>query len=123
VEWVELPMNVAAKEGYFVCRVIGESMNKKIPNGSWCLFKKDSGGTRQGKIVLVEHYNIQDSDFGAGYTVKQYHSEKSTSEEHWSHETIGLKSLSDNAGYEDIVLEGDEVGELKVVGEFVMVLG
>ena len=29
---------------------------------SWCLFKQDSGGTREGKIVLVEDYNIQDSE-------------------------------------------------------------
>ncbi len=33
-EWIELPMNISAKEGYFVCKVIGESMNKKIPNGA-----------------------------------------------------------------------------------------
>jgi len=51
-------------------------MNKKIPNGSYCLFKQDEGGSRNGKIVLAEHYSIQDADFGAGYTVKEYHSTK-----------------------------------------------
>jgi DUF2075 family protein len=38
-EWIELPFNVAIKEGYFVCKIEGESMNKIIPNGSYCLKK------------------------------------------------------------------------------------
>ncbi len=121
-EWLELPINVTAREGYFVCKVIGESMNKRIPNGSWCLFKKDPGGSREGKIVLVEHYNIQDSDFGAGYTVKSYHSEKISSDDSWGHKRIVLKPLSYEPGFEDIILNGDEISKLKVVGEFITVL-
>ena len=121
-DWVELPINIMAKKDYFVCKVIGESMNKKIPNGSLCLFKKDPGGSREGKIVLVEHYNIQDSDFGAGYTVKSYHSEKNLSEDNWVHKKIVLKPLSFDPGFEDITLDGDEINELKVVGEFITVL-
>ncbi|UPT72295.1 MAG: hypothetical protein M0D53_04140 [Flavobacterium sp. JAD_PAG50586_2] len=76
LDWIELPTNVSAKEGYFVCKVVGESMNTKIDNGAYCLFRKDTGGSREGEIVLVEHYSIQDSDFGAGYTIKEYHSQK-----------------------------------------------
>jgi len=121
-EWVELPINIMAKKDYFVCKVIGESMNKKIPNGSFCLFKRDPGGSREGKIVLVEHYNIQDSDFGAGYTVKSYHSERISSEDSWVHKEIVLKPLSFDPGYEDIILNGDEINELKVVGVFITVL-
>jgi DUF2075 family protein len=121
-EWIELPMNVTAKEGYFVCQIIGESMNKKIKNGTWCLFKKDTGGTREGKIVLVEHYNIQDSIFGSGYTVKTYHSIKNITHESWSHESIVLKPSSFDSKYKNIVLEGDEINSLKVIGEFVTAL-
>ncbi len=119
---VELPINIMAKKDYFVCKVIGESMNKKIPNGSFCLFKKDPGGSREEKIVLVEHYNIQDSDFGAGYTVKSYHSEKIFSEDSWAHKKIVLKPLSFDRGFEDITIDGDKINELKVVGEFITVL-
>lgn len=121
-EWVELPMNISAKEGYFVCQVIGESMNKKIDNGSWCLFKKDIGGSREGKIVLVQHYNIQDSSFGAGYTIKTYHSEKDITNESWSHKSIVLKPLSFDPQFEDIILDENEISELKVIGEFITVL-
>lgn len=121
-QWIELPFNITAREGYFVCKVVGESMNKKIPNGSYCLFKRDEGGTREGKIVLVQSTFIQDADFGSGYTVKQYHSEKRVDEDGWRHTTITLKPMSDNPAYKDIVLKGDEVRSLRVVGVFERVL-
>lgn len=122
LEWVELPMHISAKEDYFICQIIGESMNKKIKNGAWCLFKKPTGGIREGKIVLVEHYKIQDSSFGAGYTVKTYHSEKNVTDETWSHESIILKPSSFDSGFKDIVLKQDEISSLKVIGEFVTTL-
>lgn len=120
--WIEPPMNIAAKKGYFVCKVIGESMNKKIPNGSYCLFKQDEGGTRNGKIVLVESTNIKDSEFGSGYTVKEYHSKKKTSLDEWKHQFITLKPLSNLANYSDIELSDDELINFRVVGIFEKVL-
>lgn len=122
--WIEPPFNISAKKGYFVCIVVGESMNKRIPNGSFCLFKQDEGGSRNGKIVLVESTSINDSEFGSGYTVKEYHSiKKITNHNHWRHETIILKPLSTKEGYEDIVLFEDDFLNLKVVGIFDRVIG
>lgn len=121
-DWVELPNHISSRKGYFVCKVIGESMNKRIPNGSWCLFKQDSGGSREGKIVLVEHYKIQESDFGSGYTVKMYHSKKNIFESSWEHSSITLKPLSTYPIFEEIHLQPDELSELKVIGEFVQVI-
>lgn len=123
LQWIELPFNIAVKKGYFVSKVVGESMNKKIPNGSYCLFRQYEGGSRDGKIVLVESFNIQDSDFGSGYTVKEYRSKKSEDNEQWSHESITLKPLSNDSAYQNIELTGDEVSSLKVVGIFECVLG
>jgi hypothetical protein len=40
-------------------------MNKIIPNNSVCLFRKDTGGSRNGKIVLAEVSNLQDPDSGS----------------------------------------------------------
>ncbi len=123
-EWIELPGSYKPNRDFFVCKVFGESMNKKIPNGSWCLFKKDPGGSREGKIVLVEHYDIQDSDFGAGFTIKLYHSEKVITEDNWSHESIHLKPFSTNSNYKEIVFSDKEsLDQLKVVGAFIAVLG
>jgi len=116
--WVEPPFNISVKKGNFICKVVGESMNKKIPNGSYCLFKQDEGGSRNGKIVLVESTNIHDSEFGSGYTVKEYHSKKNVSTDQWSHETIILKPLSDKEEYSEIELRNDEMNNFKVVGIF-----
>ena len=97
-------------------------MNKIIPNGSICLFRKDTGGSRNGRICLVEHTDLQDADFGSCYTVKEYQSKKSHKSESWEHEKITLKPLSTNSDYEDIILEKDETNQLKVVGIFEAVL-
>lgn len=118
LDWVELPFNISTKEGYFVCKVIGESMNKKIPNGSYCLFRQDEGGSRNGKTVLVESLNIQDKDSGASYTVKEYHSEKIINENGWSHQSITLKPISSDDTYEDIVLTEEQLDNFKVIGIF-----
>lgn len=116
--WIELPFNITARKGYFVCKVVGESMNKRIPNGSYCLFKPDEGGSRNGKIVLVESTSINDSEFGSGYTVKEYHSTKAVFEEEWTHESITLKPLSTIKDYKDIILSGDDIQNFRVVGIF-----
>jgi uncharacterized protein len=104
VEWIELPPNVTAREGYFVCQVIGESVNQRIPNGSYCLFSKDLGGSRNGKIVLVELTNFQDAEFGSKYTIKEYSSRKEIVDDQWSHSSIVLKPLSDQF-FEPIILD------------------
>jgi DUF2075 family protein len=120
--WIEPPFNISVKKGYFVCRVLGESMNKIIPNGSYCLFKQDEGGTRNGKIVLVESTSINDSEFGSGYTVKEYQSIKTQAGEGWKHEKIILKPLSTSEKYENIELTESDLSNFKVIGIFERVI-
>jgi len=121
--WIEPPFNISVKKGYFICKVIGESMNKKIPNGSYCLFKQDEGGTRNGRIVLVESSNIHDEEFGSGYTVKEYHSKWSNHNEERRHESIVLKPLSTDPEYSEIELVDDELNNFRVVGILEKVIG
>ena len=107
----------------FVTRVVGESMNKRIINGSWCLFKSDQGGSRNGKIVLVQSSHIQDVETGSSYTVKCYHSEKvSTEKGEWEHGKIVLSPMSSVGAFGDIELVGDQAESFGVVGEFVAIL-
>lgn len=122
-DWVELPDSFLPQKGHFVARVVGESMNKRIPDGSWCLFKENPGGSRNNKIVLVQHRDIQDQDTGSTYTVKLYSSEKIDNGDEWRHSKIVLKPDSYKEGYRDLEFEDDLLQELKVVGEFVAVLG
>lgn len=121
-DWVELPDSFRPQAGHFVARVVGESMNKRIPNGAWCLFKQDQGGSRNGKIVVVQHRDIQDPDTGASYTVKRYSSEKVQEGDEWRHSRIVLKPESYIEGYEDLVFDRVQADELTVVGEFVAVI-
>ncbi len=123
-DWVELPDAFRPQPGLFVAKVVGESMNRRIPNGSWCLFKQAPGGTRQGKVVLVQHRNIDDIDTGGHYTIKVYESEKASHDDGgWQHKKITLKPDTTASGYEPIVLTGEVAGELKVIAELVAVLG
>lgn len=121
INYIELESENKAKGDYFACRVIGESMNKVIPNGSICLFEKYLGGSRNGKIVLVEMTDLKDSDTGSNYTIKEYTSKKTTSEEGWKHEEIILLPKS-NKSYPPIILRDEETINLKVVGVFIKVL-
>ena len=121
-DWIELPSRYKPSDDLFACTVEGESMNKVIPNGSICLFRKYTAGSRNGRIVLVEHTSIQDPDFGSGYTVKEYQSKKNVEDDQWSHQSIILKPLSYNLEYDDIVIEEDELSDLRVIGVFECVL-
>jgi hypothetical protein len=116
--WVELPMQVSPREGYFIAQVIGESMNKEIPNGSFCLFEeyKNIAGSRDGEIVLVQCTNIQDGNYGSGFTIKKYSSVKVVSEESYRHKSITLKPFSYDDSFKDIELLEDDLVDFKVIG-------
>jgi hypothetical protein len=123
-QWVELPDSFRIKPGHFIARVVGESMNRRIANGSWCLFSKNTGGSRQGKVVLVQHRSISDPDTGGQYTVKRYESEKITSGDgDWRHSRITLKPDSTDPRYKPMVFEEENASDLKVIAEMVAVLG
>lgn len=109
-------------QDYFACKIIGESMNRVIPNGSICLFKPYTGGSRNGKIVLVENIDIQDQDFNSAFTIKTYSSEKTVSEEGWGHTSITLRPNSYDDAYKNIILTEEYGAEMRVVGEFIKVL-
>ena len=122
VEWLNIPEKIKPSKDLFACQVIGESMNKVIPNGALCLFRKYSGGSRNGQIVLVENTNMHDSDFGSCYTVKEYDSKKYEDEDGWKHQSIILKPLSTDSSYENIVLEDEDMATFKVIGTFEFVI-
>ncbi|WP_323787664.1 DNA/RNA helicase domain-containing protein [Psychroserpens sp.] len=121
-KWIELPEYVKYSDDYFAFKVAGESMNKIIHNGSICLFKKYRGGSRNGKIVLVQSTEIQDNDFGSGYTVKEYSSTKSFAKDSWSHQSIILNPQSFDKSFESIVLSEEGLDDFKVIGTFELVL-
>jgi superfamily II DNA or RNA helicase len=118
---IEGPENSSGND-YFACRIIGESMNRLIPNGSICLFKPYTGGSRNGKIVLVENRGDPDPDFNSVFTIKTYSSEKSVSQETWGHTFVVLRPNSFDSSYQNIIITEENAAEMRVVGEFVKIL-
>lgn len=121
-KWIQPPEHIAIRDGYFVAQVIGESMNRCIPNGSWCLFKTNPSGSRNGKIVLVQHRNIQDPAYCGSFTIKIYKSKKVPTVEGWQHEQIALEPHSDRPEFKTLYLNPDASQELHLLGEYVTII-
>jgi superfamily II DNA or RNA helicase/SOS-response transcriptional repressor LexA len=111
----------ALSPSMFVAQVAGKSMEPTIPDGGYCLFTFETGGTRNGRIVLAQKSDIADQDTGASYTVKTYQSTKTAdSVTGWQHESITLKPV--NPAYHEIVIPPSEADDFRIVAFFVEVL-
>ena len=120
-EWITWDGAPQFSTGMFVARVEGASMEPLIPSGSYCLFRPPPAGSRQGRRLLIAHDDIRDPQGGGTFTVKVYSSEKRASQDRaWEHARIILKPL--NPAFEPIVLSGAQVGEVRVIAEFVSVI-
>ncbi|MDO8371017.1 MAG: DNA/RNA helicase domain-containing protein [Pseudomonadota bacterium] len=123
VEWVSLPDIYRPQPGMFIAQVVGESMNRRIPNGSWCLFRANPQGTRVGKIVVAEHRSIEDPESGGSYTVKIYSSEKFQSADgSWSHLAVKLAPDSTDPKFKSLVFQPESADSVKIVAEMIAVL-
>ena len=119
--WVVPKTSRSLGEGMFVAQVVGRSMEPRIPDRSWCLFRGPVEGSRQGRIVLVQHQSIHDPESSGGsYTVKRYESEKAGDTESWQHTRVTLMPV--NPEFEPIVLEAVDEGDVSVVAELIEVL-
>lgn len=121
-EWIQVPGHIRITPSLFACTVVGESMNRIIPNGSICLFSANPGGSRNGKIVLVECSHAADPDTDSRFTVKEYESVKVQQDGGWHHKLIRLLPRSDDESFEPLELTDDQSESYRVVGEFVRVL-
>ena len=114
--WIKVSGLEKPTPEHFVARVVGKSMEPLIPDGSYCLFRRYIGGSREGKIVLVQSVGIQDPENSGSFTVKKYHSDKVDGQDlDWKHTKIELQPT--NKSFKPIVLSGD-VGDVNVIAEF-----
>ena len=122
IGWKPLGGVFKLNKDMFIAQVVGKSMEPTIKDGSWCLFRPDQGGSRNGKIVLVESRKILDPETNTSYTIKRYFSEKAAGEDENSfrHKKIILRP--DNKYFDDIVLENVREDEFHVAAEFVEVV-
>ena len=119
IGWIYVT-NQSLKRGMFAARVVGHSMEPRIPSGSFCLFRPCPAGSREGKLLLVQVNTHESPEDGGRYTVKRYHSKKESMQDGWQHTSIELQPL--NPRYKPIVITADDADAVRVIGEFVCVI-
>jgi len=119
--WVRPNTTKRLDQGMFVAQVVGRSMESRIPDGAYCIFRGPVAGSRTGKILLVQHNDIHDSETGGSYTVKEFDSRGVQGKEGQERAgTILLKPL--NPEFQPIELTGVNKNEVRVVAELTEVL-
>jgi Predicted transcriptional regulator len=119
--WMKVDVPIKLNKDMFIAQVVGKSMEPTIPDGSYCIFRFERGGSRNGLVVLVESRLVSDPEFYQRYTIKRYNSKKEISDEGtWRHTKIILSP--DNKDFEDLILENVSDEDFRVVAEFVCVL-
>ena len=119
--WMNVDAAIKLTKDMFIARVVGSSMEPTIKDGSYCVFRKERGGSREGLVVLVESRQVADPETNQKFTVKRYHSEKERLPDGtWRHKRIELSP--DNKEFQPIILENAAEDDFKVIAEFVAVV-
>jgi len=115
--WVKVQGVGKLTRNMFVIRAVGHSMEPRIADGDFCVCRANVVGSRNNKIVLVQHNDFYDSENQGSYSIKKYSSEKAYDKEtgEWLHEKIVLKPL--NPSYDPIVIDNED--GFIVIGEFI----
>jgi hypothetical protein len=107
----------------FVARVVGKSMEKSVPDGSYCLFRRFEAGAApsaislDGRRVVVELREGAESDLGGRYTLKRWRVATLDPSEG----VIEIELRPDNREYRTIRMQRSD-GEIRVVAELLEVL-
>jgi len=109
-------------ETMFVVRAVGDSMEPRIKNGDYCIFKANSAGpySQRGGIYLFQYQGEPDPHTGGSYTIKGYQSHKGK-----DGFNIRVELLPKNKSYSPLVFDqkdGDISLKLHFVAAFVGIL-
>lgn len=116
--WIKVEGFGKLNRHMYVVRAVGNSMEPKISDGDYCVFRANPAGSRQGKIILAQHHNKYDSDYCGSYSIKEYTSKKAYDKDgNWSHEEIVLQPKNDE--YNPIFINEEDSEDFRIVGEFV----
>jgi type III restriction enzyme len=116
--WIEVEGFKRLDDKMFVAKAIGRSMEPRIHDGDYLVFRAHPTGTRQGKIVLARG-PITDPEIGGPYTVKSYSSEKvEDPETGWRHTRIILSPLSREFRPIRVETADDQASPVQIVAEY-----
>lgn len=119
--WVDLNLKGSAQD-YFAAFVYGESMQPRITNGDLCLFRKYSGGSRQGKIFLIQARSLHDSETGEAFVVKKYMRQTPPRSSQAEEAESVIHLISENPRFSPIILYGLKDEEIQTIAEFIKVI-
>jgi len=123
-EWAAPCGRTSAGRGLFIAQVVGESMNRRIPNGAWCLWRACAGTPERGRVVLAEHRGTTDAETGAEYTVKLFDFETREVERGGPEcVRVALRPDSSDEGFRPLTFDASDGEALRIIAEFVEVLG
>lgn len=120
IGWVDAGIKGSSKD-HFACFISGQSMSPRIENGDLVLFKKYQGGTRQGKIFLIQARGLHDTETGDSFVVKKYMRQTPSRSESQEKPAV-IHLISENPRFPPIVLVGLRDDEIQTIAEFVKVL-
>ena len=119
--WIRAEGMGMLNRNMYVVQASGHSMEPRIHDGDYCVFRANPAGSRQGKIVIVQHRNYYDTDYSGAYSIKEYLSSKSYDEfGNWQHERVELKPF--NKDFDSIIITPEDGDDFRVIGEFVGVI-
>lgn len=132
--WVRVPQGMRGDDRCFVAQVFGRAMEPLIPDGAYCMFRIAGAGSHHCKILLLQHHAIWDPDTGGTYTVARYEavsesapsSEPASGNEPTSHHTwhhTSIRLVPSNPAFATISLSPDQVEDLRIIAEFLRVIG
>ena len=115
--WIKVEGLGKLNRNMYVVQAVGRSMEPAIYHNDYCVFRANPAGSRQGKIVLIQHHNFYDADYAGGYSIKTYSSKKKFDElGNWEHEEIVLTPK--NPDYNPIIINEEDAEEFRIIGEF-----
>ena len=120
--WVELPSGFQAGKDLFVARVVGESMNRRVPSDSVCLFRANPTAPTQNKVVLVRHPSVSDPELGGRITLRLYGSEMVTGRDGTRAKRLILSPDSTDAQFKAIVLDEASAEDCEFLAELVAII-
>jgi len=95
-------------------------MQPPISDGALCLFRKYTGGSRQGKIFLIQARSLFDAETGEAFVVKKYMRQTPPRSTEYEEDTV-IHLISENPRFSPIILYGLDDDEVQTIAEFIRV--
>lgn len=125
--WMILEGRHAPRPGLCVAQVTSKAMGGRVPQGSLCLFRLRPRGPWDGKVVLLEHPDIDDIELGGSLTLRRYESRhrrptgSEAEDAYWTPDVV-LHAEPENGGWEPQILQDIEPSSLWVLAELLEIL-